>query len=161
MGHCLAQSAATTRYFLGLTSEQSLYNLAVRAVELEVIPALRHLGIGLIPYSPLHAGLLTGVLAAEAQGRLSPNQLPRVDAHRDQLQAYEDLCREVGAKPADVALAWLLHSPVVSSTIVGAMTIEELHADLGALSVRLDEDTLQRLDRIWPGPGEAPQAYSW
>jgi aryl-alcohol dehydrogenase-like predicted oxidoreductase len=157
----LAQSAATTRYFLGLTSEQSLYNLAVRAVELEVIPALRHLGIGLIPYSPLHAGLLTGVLAAEAQGRLAPNQLPRVDAHRDQLQSYEDLCREVGANPADVALAWLLHNPVVSCTIVGAMTIDELHADLGALSVRLDEDTLRRLDRIWPGPGEAPQAYSW
>jgi aryl-alcohol dehydrogenase-like predicted oxidoreductase len=49
----------------------------------------------------------------------------------------------------------------VSSAIVGAMTIQELHADLGALTVQLDEDTLQRLDRIWPGPGEAPQAYSW
>ena len=84
-----------------------------------------------------------------------------MDAHRSQLQAYEDLCREVGAKPADVALAWLLHNPVVSSTIVGAMTIHELQADLGALSVQLDEDTLQQLDRIWPGPGEAPQAYSW
>src|SRR6478672_1847247 len=157
----LAQSAATARHFVGLTSEQSLYNLAVRAVEQELVPALRHLGIGLIPYSPLHAGLLTGVLAAEAQGRLSPDQLPRVDAHRSELQAYEDLCREVGAKPVHVALAWLLHNPVVSSAIVGAMTIEELHADVGALSVRLDEDTLQRLDRIWPGPGEAPQAYSW
>ncbi len=157
----LAQSAADARHFLGLTSEQSLYNLAVRAVELEVVPALRHLGIGLIPYSPLHAGLLTGVLAVEAQERLSTDQLARVDAHLSQLQAYEDLCREIGAKPADVALAWLLHNPVVSSAIVGAMTIQELHADLGALTVQLDEDTLQRLDRIWPGPGEAPQAYSW
>ena len=157
----LAQSAATTRHFLGLTSEQSLYNLAVRAVELEVVPALRHLSIGLVPYSPLHAGLLTGALAAEAQGRLAPDQLPRVDAHRDQLQAYEDLCRAVGAEPAEVALAWLLHNPVVSSTIVGAMTIDELQADLGALAVQLDEDTLRELDRIWPGPGEAPQAYSW
>ena len=133
----------------------------MRAVELEVIPALRHLGIGLIPYSPLHAGLLTGVLQTETQGRLSADQLPRVDAHRAQLQAYEELCREVGSKPADVALAWLLSNPVVSSTIVGAMTIDELHADLGALSVQLDEDTLRQLDRIWPGPGEAPQAYSW
>ena len=150
----LAQSAATARHFLGLTSEQSLYNLAVRAVELEVVPALRHLGIGLIPYSPLHAGLLAGVLEAEAQGRLSVDQLPRVDAHRAQLQAYEELCREIGAKPADVALAWLLSNPVVSSTIVGAMTIDELHADLGALSVQLDEDTLQRLDRIWPARGK-------
>jgi aryl-alcohol dehydrogenase-like predicted oxidoreductase len=157
----LAQSASAARHFLGLISEQSLYNLAVRAVELEVIPALRHLGVGLIPYSPLHAGLLTGVLEAETQGRLSADQLPRVDAHRAQLQSYEGLCREIGAKPADVALAWLLSNPAVSSTIVGAMTIDELHADLGALSVQLDEHTLHRLDRIWPGPGEAPQAYAW
>jgi aryl-alcohol dehydrogenase-like predicted oxidoreductase len=157
----LAQSAAAARHFLGLISEQSLYNLAVRAVELEVIPALRHLGIGLIPYSPLHAGLLTGVLEAEAHGRLSADQLPRVDDHRAQLQSYEELCREIDATPADVALAWLLSNPVVSSTIVGAMTIDELHADLGALSVQLDERDLQRLDRIWPGPGEAPQAYAW
>ncbi len=157
----LAQSAATTRHFLGLTSEQSLYNLAVRAVELEVVPALRALGIGLIPYSPLHAGLLASVLTAEAQEGISEGQRSRVDAHRRQIEAYEALCREMAAEPAHVALAWLLHNPVVSSTIVGAMTIQELQADLGALSVQLDEDTLRQLDRIWPGPGEAPQAYSW
>ena len=58
----LAQCAASARHLLGLTSEQSLYNLAVRTVELELIPALRSLGIGLIPYSPLHAGLLVRVL---------------------------------------------------------------------------------------------------
>ena len=157
----LAQSAATTRHFLGLTSEQSLYNLAVRAVELEVVPALRHLGIGLIPYSPLHAGLLTGVLEAEAQGRLSTDAAdPRRRAPQP-TRAYEDLCRKVGAKPVEVALAWLLRNPVVSATIIGAMTLDELHADLGALSVHLDQDTLGELDRIWPGPGEAPQAYSW
>jgi aryl-alcohol dehydrogenase-like predicted oxidoreductase len=156
----LAQSAADHRNFLGLISEQSLYNLAVRAVELEVVPATRHLGIGLIPYSPLHAGLLTGALKAADEGRLSAEQQDRVTAHRDQLQAYEDLCREVGA-PANVALAWLLRNPAVSATIMGAMTIEELHANLGALSVHLGDDVLQRLDEIWPGPGEAPKAYAW
>jgi aryl-alcohol dehydrogenase-like predicted oxidoreductase len=150
----LAQSAASVRHFLGLTSEQSLYNLAVRAVEMELIPALRTLGIGLIPYSPLHAGLLAGALEASSED-------PRVEALHDQLEAYEGLCRELGAKPADVALAWLLRNPVVSSTIVGAMTIEELQADLGALSVQLDDDIAERLDQIWPGPGEAPQAYAW
>src|SRR5512133_2825026 len=61
----LAQSAASARHFVGLVSEQSLYNLAVRTVELELIPALRALGIGLIPYSPLAAGLLAGALEAE------------------------------------------------------------------------------------------------
>src|SRR3954454_632275 len=109
----LAQSAASARHFLGLTSEQSLYNLAVRSVELELVPALRALGVGLIPYSPLRAGLLAGALESGSED-------PRVDAHRDQLEAYEGLCRELGAKPAEMALAWLLHNPAVSTTIVGA-----------------------------------------
>ncbi len=157
----LAQSAANARHFLGLTSEQSLYNLAVRAVELEVVPALSALGIGLIPYSPLHAGLLAGVLEAEARGDIPADQRSRIEPHRSQLEAYEELCRQIGAKPADVALAWLLQNPVVASTIVGAMTVQELEDDLGALSVQLDEDTLRHLDGIWRGPGEAPSAYSW
>jgi aryl-alcohol dehydrogenase-like predicted oxidoreductase len=158
----LAQSAASARHLLGLTSEQSLYNLAVRAVEMELIPALRHLGIGLIPYSPLHAGLLAGALEAVTAGRISDDSTrQRVEAHRDQLKAYEGLCRELGAKPEAVALAWLLRNPVVSTTVVGAMTIEELRSDLGALSVQLDEKVVERLDQIWPGPGEAPQAYAW
>ena len=151
----LAQSAASARHFLGLTSEQSLYNLAVRAVELELIPALRHLGIGLIPYSPLHAGLLAGVLDAANQGRVASETQHRIDAHRDQLEAYEGLCRDLDAKPADVALAWLLRNPVVSTAIVGATTIEELRSDLGALSVHMDAEVMERLDQIWPGPGEA------
>ena len=130
-------------------------------MELELVPALRTLGIGLIPYSPLHAGLLAGALEAATEGRSPTTAQQRIEAHRDQLEAYEGLCRELGAKPADVALAWLLRNPVVSTTIVGAMTIEELHSDLGALSVQLDAEVVERLDRIWPGPGEAPQAYAW
>jgi aryl-alcohol dehydrogenase-like predicted oxidoreductase len=150
----LAQCTASARHFLGLVSEQSLYNLAVRATELELIPALRVLGVGLIPYSPLHAGLLAGALAAGRED-------PRVESNRDRLEAYEALCRELDATPAAVAVAWLLKNPVVSTTIVGATTIEELHSDLEALSVQLDDEAMERLDRIWPGPGEAPQAYAW
>jgi aryl-alcohol dehydrogenase-like predicted oxidoreductase len=157
----LAQCAASARHFVGLTSEQSLYNLAVRAVEQEMIPALRSLGVGLIPYSPLHLGLLAGALEAVTEGRISDaSTRQRIEAHREQLEAYEGLCRELGAKPAEVALAWLLRNPVVSATIVGATTLEELYADLGALTVQLD-DVVERLDQIWPGPGEAPQAYAW
>jgi aryl-alcohol dehydrogenase-like predicted oxidoreductase len=150
----LAQSAASARHFLGLTSEQSLYNLAVRTVELELIPALRALGIGLLAYSPLHAGLLAGALGAGAKDE-------RIAAHRDQLEAYEALCRELDAEPAHVALAWLLRNPVVSAAIVGPRTSKELQSGLGALAVALDDDVVERLDRIWPGPGEAPQAYAW
>ena len=91
----LAQSAASARHFMGLTSEQSLYNLAVRAVEMELIPALRSLGIGLIPYSPLHLGLLTGVLEAATEGRISDESMhERIESQRDQLEAYEGLCRD-------------------------------------------------------------------
>jgi aryl-alcohol dehydrogenase-like predicted oxidoreductase len=158
----LAQSAASARHFMGLTSEQSLYNLAKREVEMELIPALRALGIGLIPYSPLHAGLLAGALEAATEGRISDaSALERIEAHRDQLDAYEGLCRELGAKPEAVAVAWLLHNPVVSTAVLGAMTIEELRSDLSALSVQLDAGVVKRLDQIWPGPGEAPQAYAW
>ncbi len=145
----LAQSAASARHFMGLTSEQSLYNLAVRTVELELIPALRSLGIGLIPYSPLHAGLLAGALEAGTED-------DRIEAHRDQLEAYEGLCRELGAKPAAVALAWLLRNPVVSAAIVGARTSEELRSSLGALSVQLDADVVERLDRDLAGAGRSP-----
>ena len=158
----LAQCAASARHFMGLTSEQSLYNLAIRATEMELIPALRHLGIGLIPYSPLHAGLLAGAFQAATEGRITDDStLDRIEAHRNQLEPYEALCQDLGTKPADVALAWLLANPVVSSAIVGALTIDELQADLGALSVELDAEARERLDQIWPGPGEAPQAFAW
>ena len=102
------------------------------------------------------------MLEAAAEGRIADDSTQnRIDAHRDQLEAYEGLCRELGANPADVALAWLLRNPVVSTAIVGATTIGELRWDLGALSVQLDAEVVERLDRIWPGPGEAPQAYAW
>ena len=131
-------------------------------MELELIPALRSLGIGLIPYSPLHAGLLAGVLEAADRG----THLERACSTASRRTATSSrptkgCAGRSGAKPADVALAWLLRNPVVSTAIVGAMTIEELQADLGALSVQLDADVVERLDQIWPGPGEAPQAYAW
>ncbi|RQX13101.1 hypothetical protein DLJ58_04370 [Micromonospora arida] len=85
----------------------------------------------------------------------------RVEAHRGQLAAYEGLCRELGAQPAAVAVAWLLRNPVVCTTIVGASMIDELRSDLDALSVRLDDEVMERVDQIWPGPGEAPQSYAW
>ena len=115
----LAQSAASARHFMGLVSEQSLYNLAVRTVELELIPALRSLGIGLIPVQPAPRRPACR-RAASRDRRTQPERAAApVEEHRDQLEAYEDLCRELGATPAHVALAWLLRNPVVSTAIVG------------------------------------------
>ncbi|MEU9519632.1 aldo/keto reductase [Streptomyces sp. NPDC048224] len=158
-----AQSEARARNFLGLVSEQSLYNLTARTIELEVVPALRHYGIGLIPWSPLGGGLLGGVLKKSDNGRRASAPLRQtVERHRPRLEAYEKLCADLGAEPADVALAWLLHNPVLTSVLTGPRTPEQLTAGLGAFDVHLPDDALKRLDAIWPGPGgEAPEAYAW
>ncbi|MFG3157334.1 aldo/keto reductase [Streptomyces sp. NPDC048219] len=158
-----AQTAAAGRHFMGLVSEQSLYNLTARTIELEVIPALRHYGIGLLPWSPLGGGLLGGVLKKiEGGRRTTPHMQQTIERYRPQLEAYETLCADIGEQPADVALAWLLHNPVLTATIVGPRTTDQLARNLHAPEVTLSEDTLRRLDDIWPGPGgEAPEAYAW
>lgn len=158
-----AQEAARRRHFMGLVSEQSLYNLAARMVELEVIPACESYGLGLIPWSPLGGGFLGGALQKHAEGRRATDAMQeRIGKHRDQLQAYEDLCRELGHAPADVALAWLLHNPVVAAPIIGPRTVEQLDNSLQALDIELADDLLRKLDAIFPGPGgAAPEAYAW
>lgn len=158
-----AMGTAARRNILGLVSEQSLYNLAARTVELEVLPACRAHGVGVLPWSPLAGGLLGGVLAKLAGGRRANDQIQkRVERQRPQLEAWEGYCRELGANPADVALAWLLANPAVTAPIVGPRTMEQLDGALRALELRLDPAQLERLDAIWPGPGgAAPEAYAW
>ena len=158
-----ANAAATSRHFLGLVSEQSLYNLTARTVELEVLPSCRAHGLGVIPWSPLAGGLLGGALGKLAEGRRATDrQRQAIERQRSQLEAYEGLCREMGEAPADVALAWLLRRPEVTAPIIGPRTMDQLTGSLRALEITLDAQTLERLDRIWPGPGgEAPEAYAW
>jgi aryl-alcohol dehydrogenase-like predicted oxidoreductase len=158
-----ANSTAAARHFMGLVSEQSLYNLSARTIELEVIPACRAYGLGLIPWSPLAGGLLGGALQRAREGRRAEERMQqRIERHRAQLEAYEGFCRELGAPPADVALAWLLHNPAVTAPIIGPRTLEQLEGSLRALELKLTAESLQRLDQIWPGPGgEAPEAYAW
>jgi aryl-alcohol dehydrogenase-like predicted oxidoreductase len=158
-----AQCTANARHLLGLASEQSLYNLTQRTIELEVIPALRHFGIGLIPWSPIGMGLLGGVLRKMAEGRrAAPHMQQQIDRLRPQLEAYETLCSDMGETPSDVALAWLLHQPAVTTVISGPRTVEQLRQNLKAPSLNLSNETLTKLNEIWPGPGgEAPEAYAW
>jgi aryl-alcohol dehydrogenase-like predicted oxidoreductase len=158
-----AQCTAASRRLLGLVSEQSLYNLTQRTIELEVIPALRHFGIGLIPWSPIGMGLLGGVLRKIAEGRRATSQLQqRIKQLRPRLEAYEALCADAGEAPSDVALAWLLHQPAVTAVVSGPRTVEQLRQNLKAPSLTLSGEMLAKLDEIWPGPGgEAPMAYAW
>ena len=158
-----AQEAARSRNFLGLISEQSLYHLNARMIELEVIPACEAYGIGLIPWSPLGRGLLAGVLQSVDSGRRADEDLKKeVVKSRLKLEAYERLCERIGERPADVGLAWLLHQKAVTAPIIGPRTMEQLEGALRALSLALDQDTLKQLDEIFPGPGgAAPEAYAW
>ncbi len=156
-----ANEAAKARNFLGLVSEQSLYNLAARTVELEVLPACRAYGVGVIPWSPLAGGMLGGMGASDTARRKSVQ--PRYEAVRPQLERWEKLCAELGEEPAAVALAWLLHQKGVTAPIVGPRTLAQLEgASLRALDIAFDAQTLTTLDDIFPGPGgRAPEAYAW
>jgi aryl-alcohol dehydrogenase-like predicted oxidoreductase len=158
-----AQDLAGSRHFLGLVSEQSLYNLVERTIELEVIPACEAYGIGLLPWSPLARGLLAGALQPATVGRRADEDLKQnVEKHRRKLEAYETLCKELGERPADVALAWLLHQPAVTAPILGPRTEEQLNGSMRVLDLTLSRDHLKRLDEIFPGPGgPAPEAYAW
>jgi len=166
-----ASEAARRRNFLGLVSEQSLYNLSQRSIELEVLPACRAYGLGVIPWSPLGGGVLGGVLAsaggrsaedAHTGRRIGENAQKLVEKHRPKIEKYEAFCSEIGAKPATVALGWLLAQDGVTAPIIGPRTMEQLTAALEALDFKPDAQTLQRLDEIWPGPGgQAPEAYAW
>jgi aryl-alcohol dehydrogenase-like predicted oxidoreductase len=158
-----AQCAAAVRHFMGLVSEQSLYNLNARTIELEVIPACRHYGLGITPWCPLGGGLLNGALRKATAGRRADSRMQQqIEQHRSQLEAYEALCQQLGEEPADVALAWLLHNAAVTAPIIGPRTVEQLTGSLRALTIALSDDTLRELDKIWPGPGgEAPKAHAW
>jgi aryl-alcohol dehydrogenase-like predicted oxidoreductase len=154
---------ASRRGMMGLASEQSIYHLNNRMIELEVIPACRHYGLGLIPWSPLGRGLLAGALEKAHTGRRSSEELEeKVRENRLKLEKYEALCQELGEPPAEVGLAWLLHNPDVTAPIIGPRTLEQLEGAVRATELKLDEGVLNRLDEIFPGPGgEAPKAYAW
>ncbi|MGH3873210.1 MAG: aldo/keto reductase [Pseudonocardiaceae bacterium] len=165
-----AQETARRQRVTGLVSEQSIYNLLTRWVELEVLPAAREYGMGLIPWSPLQGGLLSGALRKQRQGGGSRSTSGRsaelLEANRECLEAYEKLCADLGDDPADVGLAWLLHQPGITAPIVGPRTVEQLDGSLRAITIKLDAAVLTRLDELFPAPTPngakpAPEAYAW
>ncbi|TCC55104.1 aldo/keto reductase [Kribbella pittospori] len=158
-----AQEAAARRNYIGLVSEQSIYNLLVRDVEREVLPAAQEYGLGVIPWSPLQGGLLGGVIRKENEGvrRLEGRAKETLERLRPQIEQYEAFAAELGHEPGEVALAWLLHQPAVTGPIVGPRTMEQLESAVRAVDVKLDEKALARLDEIFPGYKTAPEDYAW
>ncbi len=151
---------AKKRNFLGLVSEQSLYNLNARVVERDLIPACEAYGVGLIPWSPLGGGLLGGVLDKPTEGRRA-GMAEAIEKNRSKLEPWEALCKQMGEAPADVALAWLLSNKVVTAPIIGPRTLEQLDGSLKALEIKLDEGALKKIDEIFPGFRPSPEGYAW
>jgi aryl-alcohol dehydrogenase-like predicted oxidoreductase len=162
-----AHFTAKERHSLGLVSEQSVYSLRNRFIEMEVIPACERYGLALLPWSPLAGGMLGGILDEKNEGRRNRPQLKEaLQKLRPQVEKYEALCKEIGEEPADVALAWVLKNPVITSPIIGPRTMEQLEENVKATEITLSEEVLKKLDEIWPGPGlnpgkPAPEAYAW
>src|SRR5262249_40528861 len=149
-----ANERARQRHFMGLVSEQSVYNLTARMVELEVLPACEAYGVGLIPYSPLGGGALSGGLENAPHGRRTTQRVvQRIQEQGPRLEQYRGLCAELGETPSSVALAWLLHNPLVTAPIIGPRTMGQLDQLVCRLDLRLSSETLDRLEDIFPGPG--------
>ncbi|MEP7293726.1 MAG: aldo/keto reductase, partial [Chloroflexota bacterium] len=157
-----ANEAAKDRHFMGLVSEQCLYNLNARTVELEILPAAEDYGLGIIPWSPLAGGLLGGVLQKATEGRRANADRQRdIEKYHDRIESYENFCREMGEHPADVALAWLLAQPIVTAPIIGPRTLEQFNENVHSLDIELSDEHLKALDEIFPGPGgTAPEAFA-
>ncbi|MFI0240204.1 aldo/keto reductase [Streptomyces sp. NPDC016845] len=168
-GYKIAQAneAARAHGRVGLVSEQCLYNLFERRAEMDVLPAAQEYGLGVIPWSPLHQGLLGGALRKEREGTGSRTHAGRsarglADPEvRARIEAYETVAAEHGMEPGELALAWLLGRPGVTGPIVGPRTREQLDSGLRAVELTLPTRLLQRLDGIFPGPGPAPEAFAW
>jgi aryl-alcohol dehydrogenase-like predicted oxidoreductase len=158
-----ANEIAKSRHFMGLVSEQCLYNLKVRTVEMDVLPACRDYGMGVIPWSPLASGLLAGTKQKEAGSRRAEEGVSKeMEKYADQISRYEAFCEELGETPGVVALAWLLANPVVTAPIVGPRKMEQLTESLRAVELKLGQEQMDKLNEIWPGPnGESPEAFAW
>jgi len=158
--------AAQNRGFKGFVTEQSVYNLLQRTIELEVIPACASYGMGILPWSPLCSGLLAGNAPSNSKGRRAADQIFQElhERHRQKLEAYSHLCQERGYAQAEVSLAWLLRNPVVTAPIVGPRTVDQLKQLTKAAEMSLCQELLDKLDAVFPGVGAggpAPEAYAW
>lgn len=161
-----AQEAARRRHVLGLASEQCVYNLFTRHAELEVIPAARAYGIGVLVWSPLHSGLLSGVLRKVREGTAVKSAQGRaaaaLEAHQDTIDAYERFCADAGRDPADLGLAWVASRPGVTALITGPRTVDHLDGAIAALERGVTVDEAAALNELFPPIGQGgPGPDAW
>ncbi|WP_246081906.1 aldo/keto reductase [Nocardioides litoris] len=153
------QAIADLRGWSPLVALQVEYNLLDRTPERDLVPMAREMGLGVVPFSPLAGGVLSGSYSRSDLGAPASEDEP--DGTRRHLNRalgtvternlaiadeVRDIAHEVGRSPAQVALAWVLHRPGVTAPILGARTVEQLEGNLGALEVDLDPQHLDRLE---------------
>lgn len=150
---------------LGLAQPESLqayYTVAGRDLEREVVPMLRSEGLALMAWSPLAGGLLSGKYGrdgkTQADCRRNACDFPPVDRERAFacIDAMDGMARSRGVSVAQIALAWLLHQPVVTSVIIGARRLDQLDDNIAATQVRLSTEELETLGKVAPPPSEYP-----
>lgn len=153
-----AQEKFLNKHSFGIAVQQEKYSLLARSIESEVLPACSAYGIGTVAYSPLGGGMLA--CSAEDTLRRRGNAAEFVK-YKAQLEAYSKLCGEAGLRERDVAMAWLIDNPALTAPIIGPRTVEQLENSIKALEIKLPKDMKEELDKIFPGPGVAPESYGW
>lgn len=164
-----AQRAAKDRHSFGLVCEETRYSLMCRLPELELFPAAKELGIGVMPWSPLQGGLLSGHALELQEGTRSQliqftkdRRTEFEEPVRKQLEEFSKLCQEIGEKEAHVAIAWMLRNPAVTGPIIGPRNVEQLKDMVHAFELELSDEFVKKLEELFPGPGiGAPMAYAW
>ncbi|MYH26132.1 MAG: aldo/keto reductase [Holophagales bacterium] len=143
-------------------SVQAYYSLVGRELEREIVPAALDLGLGILVWSPLASGFLSGKYSRDtaAEGRRAAVSLPPVNEERgyDIVEVVREIAEEKAASVAQVALAWMLHKPGISSAIVGARNEQQLTDNLGATEIELSTDDMARLDDV---SAFAPEYPGW
>lgn len=158
-----SQESASRRNLLGLSSEQSIYNLLTRDVEREVLPAVEAYGLGFLAWSPLHEGALAGARGDDGSGvrRIAGRAAEAHANHSEKLSRFVVIAEQVGVSPAELALAWLLDRPSVTAAVFGPRTPDHVSSALNALEITLDDETRATLDDLFPGYLPAPEDYAW
>lgn len=137
--------------FVGLQVE---YNLLERAVERELLPMAKALGIGVTAWSPLASGLLTGkhMKGTEQDSRMSSEMMkgfkPKEDRHAAVIAAVVEMAKEMGISAAQLALAWLRHRSVPVIPIIGARKMQQFEDNLKSIEVKLSSDQVEKLDLV-------------
>jgi aryl-alcohol dehydrogenase-like predicted oxidoreductase len=152
-------------------TDQPRYSLLDPGIEDDVLPACERLGLGVLVYSPLAEGMLTGKYASardvpagsRAAGHRGPVFARRhfSQDHFDRVGRLREVSSQVGVPPARLALAWVLRRPEVSTAIIGASSVAQVEENVSAAEVELDEETLERLDATVRAPGDATGDRRW